>query len=53
MNPHSRRDLLKMMGAGFGSLGLASVLNAEDLLGSGDPPAGGGRAAELPALEYV
>ena len=34
MNPYSRRDMLKMMGAGLGSLGLASVLSAEGMLGS-------------------
>ena len=47
MNPYSRRDLLKMMGTGLGSLGLASVLSAEGLLGAGEPPAGGGRVDPL------
>src|SRR5688572_6146823 len=47
MKPYARRDLLKIMGAGLGSLGLANVLGAEGLLGDTSTPAAPGRSDPL------
>ena len=38
--PLTRRDALRKMGAGFGAMGLASVLSQTDLLGSQFAPTG-------------